>query len=101
MSHPRLVSPADKRCELMMSLFNFIAVALSIAICLVPACLLRRQDRQRAQDFFVAARSTPLDVIRNSSVACSLRLAAMGPFFAWGATGDVWPAIIGAACFGL
>jgi hypothetical protein len=84
-----------------MSIFEFAGVALSIAICLVPAYLLRRQPRGRAQDFFVSAQSTPLDVVRNSSVASSLRLAAIGPFFAWGATGDIWPAIVCSACFGL
>ena len=84
-----------------MSIFDFAGVALSIAICLVPAYLLRRQPRGRAQDFFVSSQSTPLDVVRNSSVASSLRLAAIGPFFAWGATGDIWPAIVCSACLGL
>jgi hypothetical protein len=84
-----------------MSLFDVVAVALSIAICLVPAYLLRRQLRGRVRDFFVSSQSTPLDVIRNSSVASTLRLAAIGPFFAWGATGDIWPAIVSSACLGL
>ncbi|MBX9845398.1 MAG: hypothetical protein K2Z80_26670 [Xanthobacteraceae bacterium] len=84
-----------------MSFFDFAAVALSVAICLVPACLLRRQHHARAQDFFVSSRSTPLGVIGNSAVASTLRLAAVGPFFAWGATGDVWPAVVASGCLGL
>jgi hypothetical protein len=84
-----------------MSFFDVVAVTLSVAICLVPAYLLRRTFHLRAQDFFVSARSTPLDVIGNSSIASALRLAAVGPFFAWGATGDIWPAIVSSACFGL
>jgi hypothetical protein len=92
---------AGKPGELAMSFFDFVAVALSIAACLVPAYLLRRQPRGRAQDFFVAAQPTPLDVIRNSSVAATLRLAAVGPLFAWGATGDIWPVIVSSICFGL
>ena len=84
-----------------MSFFDFVAVALSIAICLLPAYLLRRQRYAREQDLFVSSQSTPLDVIRNSSVASTLRLATVGPFFAWGATGDIWPAIVGSACLAL
>lgn len=84
-----------------MSFLGFAAVALSIAICLVPAYLLRRQRHVRAQDFFVSSRSTPLGVIGNASVASTLRLAAVGPFFAWGATGDVWPAVVASGCLGM
>ena len=39
--------------------------------------------------------------MRNSGVSYPLRIATLGPFFAWGASGDLWPAIIGAACCGL
>jgi hypothetical protein len=84
-----------------MSVFDFVGVAFSIAICLVPAYLLRRQPRGRAHDFFIASQSTPLGVIGNSSVAATLRLAAVGPLFAWGATGDIWPVIVSSACIGL
>jgi hypothetical protein len=76
-------------------------VALSVAVCLVPAWLLRRQFRAPAQDFCVASQFTPLDVTRNSSIAYSLRVATFGPLFAWGASGDIWPVIVGSTCIGL
>jgi hypothetical protein len=81
--------------------YVFVAPAvLSLAICLVPVWLLRRHEYRRAQDYFVSSQSTPPDVVRNSSVASALRLAILGPFFAWGASGDFVPAVIGAVCFG-
>ena len=52
-------------------------------------------------DYSVASQPIPPDVMRNSAVAYPLRIATFGPFFAWGASGDFWPAIVGAACFGL
>jgi hypothetical protein len=39
--------------------------------------------------------------MRNSCVAHPLRIATFGAFFTLGASGDLWPAIVGAACFGL
>jgi hypothetical protein len=84
-----------------MSFFAVVFVALSVAVCLVPAWLLRRQFRAPAQDFCVASQFTPLDVTRNSSIAYSLRVATFGPLFAWGASGDIWPVIVGSTCIGL
>ena len=78
----------------------FVSFALLAALCLVPAYLKRRQAYVRRQDYLVASQPTSLPVIRNSCIAHSLRLAAFGPFFAWGASGDIWPAMIGAAFFG-
>jgi hypothetical protein len=40
-------------------------------------------------------------VIQNSSIAYAIGLTTFGPFFAWGASGDFWPAIVHAAFFGL
>lgn len=84
-----------------MSFFPFIVLLLSVGICLVPIFLLRRQAYARAQDYFVSSQPAPPAVIRNSSIASSLRLAAFGPFFAWGASGDIWPAIVSSVFFGL
>src|SRR6266705_652649 len=81
--------------------FLFLPLVISLGICLVPIWLLPRRKFQRAQDYFVASQPTPPDVMRNSSVAHPLRIATFGPFFAWGASGDFWPAIVSAACFGL
>jgi hypothetical protein len=79
----------------------FIPLVLCAGICLVPVCLLRRGAYARAQDYFVSSHPTPPAVIRNSSIAHTLRIAAFGPFFAWGASGDLWPAIVSTVFFGL
>jgi hypothetical protein len=84
-----------------MSFLEFLLIVLSVGICLVPVWLLRRQQHARAQDCCVASQPTPPAVVRNSSIAASLRVAAFGPFFAFGASGDFWPAIVGAVSFGL
>jgi hypothetical protein len=79
----------------------FLAPAISLAACLIPVFLLRRKAYARAQDYFVSSDHTPPGVIQNSSIAYALKMAAFGPLFAWGASGDLWPAIIAAAFFGL
>ena len=78
----------------------FLLLMIALGICLAPIWLLARRNL-RAREYFVASQPTPPDVIRNCSVAYPLRIAAFGPLFAWGASGDLWPAIISAACFGL
>jgi hypothetical protein len=83
-----------------MAFLVFVPLVFAAGICLVPACLLRRQVYARAQDYFVSSQSSPPAVIGNSSIVYALRMAAFGPFFAWGAGGDIWPAIISAAFFG-
>jgi hypothetical protein len=84
-----------------MSLAVFLPLLLSLGICFVPVWLLRRQHDGRAQDYFISSQYTPPEVIRNSSIAKGLRMASFGPFFAFGARGDFWPVVAGAACFGL
>src|SRR4051812_10924312 len=84
-----------------MLLFVFLALLLCVGICLGPVCLLRRQSYRRAQDYFVSAQPAPPAVLWNSSIAHALRIAAFGPFFAWGASGDLWPAIVSSLFFGL
>jgi hypothetical protein len=79
----------------------FLAPAISLALCLIPVFLLRRKAYPRAQDYFVSSGHTPPGVIQNSSIAYALKMATFGPFFAWGASGDFWPAIIASAFFGL
>jgi hypothetical protein len=63
--------------------------------------LLRHASNRRAQDYIVGAGRAPLAVVRNASIAYALRMAAFIPLFAWGASGDLWPAIIASACFAL
>jgi hypothetical protein len=84
-----------------MSFVTFLSLVLALGICFIPVWLLRRPDRRRAQDYFVSSQYTRPEVVRNSSIAYALRMAAFGPLFAWGASGDFWPAIIGSAFFGL
>lgn len=84
-----------------MSFLAFLPLAISLGICLVPVWLLRRQEYARAQDYFVSSQYTPPEVVRNSSIAHALRMASFGPFFAFGASGDFWPVIIGSMCLGL
>ena len=79
----------------------FVPLMIALGICLVPIWLLSRRNLQRASEYFISSQPAPPDVIRNSAVAYPLRIAAFGPFFVWGASGDVWPAIVSAACFGL
>ena len=91
--------PAPRRTA--MSLVGFLFVTIALAISLVPVWLLRRPDKGRLQDEFVASQPAPPAVVRNASIAYALRMAAFGPLFVWGASGDLWPAIIGAASLAL
>jgi hypothetical protein len=84
-----------------MSFVTFLPLVLALGICFFPVWLLRYPDHRRAQDYFVSSQYTRPEVVRNSSIAYALRMAAFGPLFAWGASGDLWPAIIGSAFFGL
>jgi hypothetical protein len=79
----------------------FLTLVIFVGISLVPVHLLRRQSYARAQDYFVSSDHTPPGVIRNSSIAYALKTAAFGPLVLWGATGDLWPAIVSAAFLGL
>jgi hypothetical protein len=84
-----------------MSLPAFLPLAISLAICLVPVYFLQRKAYARAQDYFISSDPAPPGVIQNSSIAYALKMATFGPFFAWGASGDFWPAIINSAFLGL
>jgi hypothetical protein len=81
--------------------FVFLPLIIALGICLLPIWLLPRRNLHRAREYFISSQPAPPDVIRNSAVAYPLRIAAFGPFFVWGASGDLWPAIVSAACFGL
>ena len=79
----------------------FLALVVVVGISLVPVLLLRRKSYARAQDYLVSSGPTPPGVIRNSSIAYALKTAAFGPLLLWGATGDLWPAIVSAVFLGL
>jgi hypothetical protein len=82
-------------------LLVFLPLIVALGICLLPIWLLPRRNLPRAREYFVTSQPTPPDVIRNCSLAYPLRIATFGAFFAWGASGNLWPAIFSAASFGL
>ena len=84
-----------------MPLLAFLTSAAVISIFTIPVLLTRRDSYRRAQDYFVSSDHVLPKVIQNSSIAYAIGLATFGPFFAWGASGDFWPAIVHAAFFGL
>ena len=84
-----------------MPLVTLVSLALALGICLVPVWLLRHRRPGRAQDYLVASQYTRPEVVRNSSIAYALRMVAFVPLFAWGASGEIWPAVIASAFFGL
>ncbi len=84
-----------------MALVTFVSLVVALAIGFVPAWLLRHAPKRSAQDDLVGAQRTRLAVVRNASIAYALRMAAFVPLFAWGASGDLLPAIVASACFGL
>jgi hypothetical protein len=74
---------------------------IALGICVVPIWLLPGWRGQPAREYFLSSHPTPPDVLRNAFVAHPLRIASLGPLFVWGASGELWPAIVGAACLGL
>ena len=84
-----------------MSFVTFLPVVIAVGIAFIPVWLLRHRQSARPLDDLVASQATRPEVVRNASIAYSLRIAAFGPLFVWGARGDFWPAIIGAASFAL
>ena len=84
-----------------MAFVTFVALILVLAIGFVPVWLLRHAPKRRAQDYFVGAQRTRPAVVRNASIAYALRMGAFIPLFAWGAGGDLLPAVTVSACFGL
>ena len=84
-----------------MELLVLSTILIAVGICFVPVYLLGGRTFLRRQDFAVSSQATPPEVIRNSSTAYALRLMIFGLFFAWGASGDFWPALISAACYSM
>jgi hypothetical protein len=84
-----------------MPLLAFLASAAVISIFIIPVLLTRREAYRRAQDYFVSSDHVHPRVIQNSCIAYAIGLATYGPFFAWGARGEFWPAILHAAVFGV
>src|SRR5262249_28916195 len=97
----RAVAPNGTFIGTFMPLLAFLTSATVISIFIIPVLLIRRDGYRRAQDYFVSSDHILPKVIQNSSIAYAIGLATFGPFFAWGASGDFWPAIVHAAFFGL
>jgi hypothetical protein len=74
-----------------MSFALLLVPLLALGVAAAPVWLLRR----------AGARPTRPEVVRNTSIAYALRMAALGPLFLWGAGGDLWPAILAAASLAL
>jgi hypothetical protein len=86
---------------MLMPYFAFLVTAIVLAIFLVPVLLTRRDTNLRAEDHFVSSDYVLPKVIQNASIAYAIGLATLGPFFAWGASGAFWQALIYAAFIGL
>jgi hypothetical protein len=82
-----------------------LSALLPLIVCLgvfaIPVLLSRRKISARAHDYFVSSEYSPPAAIQNASIAYALPLTTVGTLFFLGASTDVWPAIIGAASFGV
>ncbi|HVF62825.1 MAG TPA: hypothetical protein VNE58_02380 [Casimicrobiaceae bacterium] len=68
-------------------------VLVAVGICLIPVWLVRRSlpSEERANCVGVHVRS---EAVRNASIAYGMRIAVLAPMFAWGMSGDWWPAVV-------
>ncbi len=77
---------------------------LPLIVCLgvfaITVYLSRRKIPARAHDYFVSSEYTPPAAIQNASIAYALPLTSVAALFSFGASSDVWPAIISAVSFG-
>jgi len=71
-----------------------LALAVCLGVYFLPIGVLHLRASAKAQYYFVASERTPPGVIQNSSIAYAVKMAIFGPFFALGAIGDFWPAIL-------
>ncbi len=82
-----------------------LSALLPLIVCLgvfaIPVLLSRRKISARAHDYFVSSEYTPPTAIQNASIAYALPLTTVAALFAFGASTDVWPAIISAVSFGV
>jgi hypothetical protein len=77
-----------------MALLIFLALAIVLVLFVTPGLLIRRPAYFGAEEDFASSDHVLPTVIQNSSVAYGVGLATLGPVFAWGASGDFWPAIV-------
>lgn len=84
-----------------MQIFILSILLLSLSFYAVPAILSRLTKPEKITDQFVGAIPVSGQVFTNASVAYAIQMATFGPFFAWGAAGDLLPAMVNSAFFGL
>jgi hypothetical protein len=77
-----------------MAFLTFLALAIVLVLFVTPGLLIRRPAYFGAEEDFASSDHVLPTVIQNSSVAYGVGLATWGPVFAWGASGDFWPAIL-------
>jgi hypothetical protein len=77
-----------------MPFLTFLALAIVLVLFAIPGLLIRRPAYFGAKQDFVSSDHVLPKVIQNSSIAYGVGFATLGPLFAWGASGDFWPAIV-------
>jgi hypothetical protein len=77
-----------------MAFLTFLALIIVLGLFVTPGLLIRRPTYFGAKEDFASSDHVLPTVIKNSSVAYGVGLATLGPVFAWGASGDFWPAIV-------
>jgi hypothetical protein len=77
-----------------MAFLTFLALAVVLVLFVTPGLLIRRSADFGAEEDFASSDHVLPSVIRNSSVAYGVGFATLAPVFAWGASGDFWPAIV-------
>src|SRR5262252_6163579 len=70
-----------------------LAQAFLFVFCTTPGFLIRRPAYFGAKHDFESSDHVLPKVIQNSSIAYGIGLTTLGPLFAWGASGEFWPAI--------
>lgn len=80
---------------------TFIGFAIAATIALLPALLVGRLRDRRAHDGSVPSPGPRAEVVRNASIAYSLRAALFVPLLALGAMGDVRTPLVAALCIAL
>lgn len=84
-----------------MQVIVFLVLLFSLSFYAVPAILSRLPRPRNSTDQFVGAMPVSGQVFTNASVAYAIQMATFGPFFVWGAGGDLIPGILNSIFFGL
>ena len=76
-----------------MAFLTFLALAVVLVLFVAPGFLIRRPAYFGAKHDIESSDHVLPKVIQNSSIAYGIGLTTLGPLFAWGASGEFWPAI--------